>query len=302
MVLIDLTTRKPVVISMETLDRIKACAMNPSVIIWGTVRRLPSRLLNSMTILVALLQVQLNPADASGNGSSKANGAGQSSQRGTILRARNGFGQENTYINDTGIRIEYPVAGLNLICKKPSYEIVWFNPQAKTVMKETISEFRMRTGQPLKERDMSVMPQTPVKFAGVLATQISLKPMSESNKIMLPEFSTKTTSKVTKSNYYVLKNVSPDAVLTKFLNTFFHFPASGGVPIGLTHNRSDGTISTDFAVQSVEHNAVFPPGVFDPPVGYKPVFTQPDVAQGPGYKKQFDDLARDMGLGVPLGK
>ncbi|MBS1955916.1 MAG: hypothetical protein JST89_17155 [Cyanobacteria bacterium SZAS-4] len=226
-------------------------------------------------------------------------------ERGTILHARNGFGQENTYINANGIRIEYPIAGLNLICKKPAYQITWFNPQAKTVMKESIAEFRARTNQPPNERDMSSMPQSAVIFAGVRATRIVLKSSNDPNRFALPEFSTRssTPSKLTKSYFYVLKDVSPNANLTKFLNTFFHFPGSGGgVPLALTHDRTDGTKLTDFQVERVERDVVFPAGVFDVPNGFKTVYTQPDVAQGPGYKRQFDDLARDMGLGVPLGK
>lgn len=233
------------------------------------------------------------PLDASEN---------KSCERGIILRGRNTLGQQNTYINETGVRIEYPIAGLNILCKKPTYEIVWFNPQSKMIMKESIAEYRQRTGQPLNELDMSRMPQKSVNFAGVPATRIMLKLSNNVDKTGLPDFSTKSTSTVLHSDFYVLRGVLQNETLKKFLNSFLHVPASGGVLLAIIHERSDGTNSTDFTVEHVERNMPFPPGVFDAPKGFKTVHSQTAVAQGPGYQMQFDDLARDMGLGVPLGK
>lgn len=254
--------------------------------------------LRKFSALCFSLSLLLHPVTAVG-----ADKRTKSVERGTILHARNNFGLENTYINENGCRIEYPVAGLNLICKKPTYEIVWFNPQAKTVMKESIAEFRERTGQPAIEADMSHMPQKVVEFAGVPAVCITLKLSNNVDKSALPEFSTRSTSSVLHTNFYVLRDVVRNSMLTKFLNTFLHVPASGGVLLAITHDRSDRTTSTDFKVERVERNVAFPAGVFDAPIaGFKTVHSQPDVAQGPGYKKQFDDLARDMGIGVPLGK
>jgi hypothetical protein len=226
----------------------------------------------------------------------------KSVERGTILRSCNTLGRQNTYINETGVRIEYPIAGLNLICKKPSYEIIWFNPQSKLMMKESIATYRQRTGQPAIERDMSRMPHKNVDFAGTLATRITFKLSNNVDKTGLPDFSTRSTSTVSHSNFYVLMGVVQNEMLKTFINSFMHVPASGGIPVALVHDRSDGTRTTEFKVERVERNATFPKDVFDAPKGFKTVHSQTAIAQGPGYKSQIDDLERDMGLGEPLGK
>ena len=221
-------------------------------------------------------------------------------QSGTILYGVNGFGEIITYIADDAVRIKYPVAGLNVLCKKPTYEVIWFNPPAKSIMRESLAQYRARSGMPPKEREMRKMRQSEVNFSGFLANRVTVSE-SAKNDFVLPSMGTGRRAMMTATNFYILKGIDTEPTLQIFLNTCSNFPKLGGIPLGRTHNYADSTISTDFKYTRIEKSKM-PRGIFDVPTGYKAVFSQPDVARGPGYQKQFDDLARGMGLGEKFGK
>ncbi len=221
-------------------------------------------------------------------------------KNGTILHGVNGFGEVVAYIADDAVRIQYPVAGLNILCKKPTYEVIWFNPPAKSIMRESLAHFRARSDMPPKERDARTMRQHEVTFSGIPANRVSVEDNAQ-NDFILPTMGAPRRAKMTATNFYFVKDIETDPTLQMFLNTCSGFPKFGGVPIGRTHNYADSTTSTDFKYNRREKGKL-PSGIFDVPVGYKTVYSQPDVARGPGYQKQFDDLARGMGLGEKLGK
>lgn len=270
----------------------------PSVSSLSSRIRSSSRLSRSFLQLIPILAMLLTQATAS---HAKPHGKTNAPVTGIVMHGVYGFGQQIIYISPDGVRIQYPVAGLNLVCKKPTYEIVWFNPPAKTMMRETIAQFRERTAMPPKELDLSRARSAAVKFAGVDANCFTVRRNEDSDSIGLPKFASRDKSRLSTSNFFVMKGTDTAPEYIRFLDTFFGMPYFGGLPLALKHNLSDGTTSTAFRVDRVEKK-ILPPDILDVPRGFRLVHNQPQVAQGPGYKKQFEDLARDMGLGKAFGK
>ncbi len=235
------------------------------------------------------------PGQAAENNTSPA-----TATTGTTLYGVFGFGEQIVYISDRGVRIKYPVAGLNIICQKPSYDLVWFNPMSKKIMKETLLQYRARQSMQPREVSFAQLPKTEVTFAGVRANKFTVFGGNAKTSFNLPKLSEHGVTTVQFSNYFIAKDIAVAPPLLIFLDTFYGMPNFGGAPLACTRTNSDRSVATDFRTSKVERGPL-PKDAFVVPSGYSTVNTQMEVAAGPGYKEQLDDLARGMGIGDPLG-
>jgi len=227
---------------------------------------------------------------------------GKSFETGTTTYGVEGFGERILYISENGVRINFPVAGLNIICKKPKYEVVWFNPKNKTIKHETIAALRARSNMTPKEISLPRLQRTPITFGGVSASKITVRSSPGTEEWLLPSYTNKTKRPQKLHTHYIVSTdiaVTPPLLL--FLNTYYGVPNFGGVLLGCSHTDTAGGTATQYSTSRVEKGK-FPSDLLDVPSGYKECRTQMEVATGPGYRDQFDDLARDMGIGEKFGK
>jgi len=223
--------------------------------------------------------------------------ASSATQQAWIFKRNNGLGPETIYATNDAVLITYPTAGLNVLCKKPTWEIVWFNTKNHMWYHESVTHYRTRKHMPVTENQLPQSGRRTTTYAGHEAIEYSVPftdpedaPLTSKNAKLHP----------IETQYFFSKSLSLSKEAMLFLNSYFGVPASGGVPLGSQVLDSDKTSQRLWTTTAFEKSAV-DPSLFRQPSGYKLLANADQLGNAKVYTSQMEDMMNDLGVGKPFG-
>jgi hypothetical protein len=226
-----------------------------------------------------------------------ASAVSSATQQAWVFKRNNGLGPETIYATNDAVLITYPTAGLNVLCKKPAWEIVWFNTKNHMWYHESVTHYRTRKHMPVTEKQLPQPGRRATTYAGHEVIEFSTPftdaqddPFTPTNAKMRP----------IATQYFFSKSLSISKEATIFLDSYFGVPASGGVPLGAQILYSDKTIQRLWTTTAFEKSAV-DPSLFRQPSGYKLLANADELGNAKVYTIQMEDMMNDLGVGKPFG-
>lgn len=233
---------------------------------------------------------------------SNASDALSATQQGWIFKRNNGLGPETIYATSEAVLISYPSTGLNVLCKSPTWEIVWYNTKHRIWYHESLTHYRTRKQMPAKEKQLSQSGRHATTYAEHDAIEFSDPVKDPEDEPRLPSSWRSEKTHLVETQYFFSKPLSLSKEAMMFLDSFFGVPASGGVPLGCQVLNSDKSIQRLWITNSFEKSAI-DSSLFKPPSGYK---LAPDASELGGakaaYTAEMEDMLNGLGVGKPFGR
>jgi hypothetical protein len=230
--------------------------------------------------------------------------AADDAHKGWVLERQDQLGRETMYVDAKGIKVTFPVLGVNVLSKPPTWDLVWFNTKSHKQYCETLAKYRDRKGLPVKVGAPPNLPETAKIYAGLPSRMITVSEKSGApERNLVPILSNPKGAwrvNLIESNYYFSEKVDLPIGALNFLNSFFGTPNYGGIPLGCVHKLSTGEERIMFASFSAKRS-VIPASTFVSPVGYSAAPNQLEISNG-GITSKMEDLVKDMKIGEDFGK
>lgn len=243
------------------------------------------------TLLLSLLAVISLAASA---------GFAAATEQAWTFKRNNGLGPETIYATNAAVLITYPGVGLNILCKSPTWEIVWFNTRNHLWYHQTVGRYRAGKGMPPVESQLPQKGRIATNYAGHDAIEFDIAATNPEDFMLLQSGFGKIRGRAVATQYYFSKPLSLSKESMMFLNSYFGVPASGGIPLGAHLLYSDKTVQRLWTTTSFSKTAI-EPKLFQQPAGYKLAANADKVGSAAAYTTQIQDLMDGMEVGKPFG-
>jgi hypothetical protein len=143
-----------------------------------------------------------------------------------LFKRNNGLGPEVIYANNDAVLVTYPTAGLNVLSKGPTWDVVSFNTKNHIWYHESLLHYRARKNMPPAEKQLSLSGRRATRYADhdAIAFSTPYTDMFGAPTILVPKQGKTHPSEI---EYFFSKPLSLSKESTMFINSFFGVPASG---------------------------------------------------------------------------